>query len=156
MELRSPAFEPGGEIPRRYTKDGDNVPPPLAWHDVPGATRELVLTLVDIRARQPRPFTHWVVYGLSPERADLPEGVAHHEASPPDTDIRQGRNDLENVGYDGPQPPKGSPHEYHFTLLALDTTLDAEPGLGREELEARVGGHVLARAELVGRYARPS
>ena len=40
MTISSPAFAVGGGIPKRYTGDGDDVSPPLAWSGVPaGANR---------------------------------------------------------------------------------------------------------------------
>jgi phosphatidylethanolamine-binding protein (PEBP) family uncharacterized protein len=47
LELRTPAFEQGGTIPRRHTCDGDNVSPALRWSGVPGGTRSLVLPCND-------------------------------------------------------------------------------------------------------------
>ncbi len=154
VQLASKAFEPGGDIPLRYTKDGDDLSPPLEWDEVPEQTRELALLLVD-RSRDPRPFAHWIIYGIPPEQRSLPEGAAGHRARTRNGELKQGRNDLENIGYDGPEPPLGPAHEYHFRLLALDAPLDAEPGLPRDELERQVEGHVLDEAELVGHYARP-
>lgn len=159
MQAQSDAFDQDGTIPRRYTKDGENISPPLRWSDVPNGAKEMALVLLDTKARQPRPFTHWILYGIDPGLDGLPEGISHRrtpELEEPDgRKLLQGRNDLENVGYDGPQPPLGPAHDYHFKLYALDRSLPAKPGIPRRELEDYLQGHVLAEAELVGHYSRP-
>lgn len=156
MELQSKAFDEDDTIPRRYTKDGENISPPLAWSDVPDGTKEMILVLLDTKAREPRPFTHWILYGIDPALDELPEGVSHQRSPEVDgRELLQGRNDLENVGYDGPQPPLGPAHDYHFKLYALDKPLEAGPGISRREVEQNMAGHVLAETELVAHYARP-
>jgi phosphatidylethanolamine-binding protein (PEBP) family uncharacterized protein len=55
------------------------------------------------------------------------------------------------VGYGGPQPPSGG-HRYFFRLYAVDTDLDIPAELNRQELDGAIEGHVLAQAELMGRY----
>jgi Raf kinase inhibitor-like YbhB/YbcL family protein len=158
MQLQSNAFAAEDSIPRRYTKDGENISPPLHWSDLPPGTKELALVLLDTKARDPRPFTHWLIYGIDPALDELPEGISHRRSPAANGDeqqLHQGRNDLENVGYDGPQPPLGPAHEYHFRLYALDASLPAEAGLARPELESHLRGHVLDEAELVAYYARP-
>jgi Phosphatidylethanolamine-binding protein len=51
MQLSSSAFPDGGEIPRRFTCDGEDLSPPLAWTDVPPGARSLVLLCDDPDAR---------------------------------------------------------------------------------------------------------
>ena len=36
LQIHSPAFTDGGEIPAKYTCEGDDVSPPLAWEGIPG------------------------------------------------------------------------------------------------------------------------
>lgn len=145
MELTSSAFPAGGRIPARYTCEGEDLSPPLAWSDPPPGTRSLALVVEDPDAPG-RTFTHWLAWGIDPVARGLGEG----EAAP-----REGRNDFGAPGYRGPCPPLGhGPHRYVFRLLALDDDLDLPPGSGRRDLERAVHGHVLARAELVGLYER--
>ena len=60
------------------------------------------------------------------------------------------------MGYGGPcPPPRDEAHRYQFVVHALDTeSLGLPKGASREELEARISGHVLATARLVGTYRR--
>jgi Raf kinase inhibitor-like YbhB/YbcL family protein len=157
IRLESAAFGEGGTIPRAYTCDGENVSPPLSWSGVPASARALVLIADDPDA--PRgTWTHWVLYDLPAEAGALPErlppeatvevpsGEASHVA-------RQGRNDFRKLGYGGPCPPSGT-HRYDFRLYALDAPTGLEPGATRREVLDAIDGHVLARGQLMGRYAR--
>ncbi len=154
MTLTSTAFAEGGAIPRRYTCDGADVAPPLAWAGLPEGTRSLALVVDDPDAPDPRAprmtWVHWVLYNLPPTAAGLPEG-ATESTLPPDT--HEGLNDWRRTGYGGPCPPVGR-HRYFHKLYALDAVL---PDLGtptKARLEQALEGHVLARADLVGTYQR--
>jgi Raf kinase inhibitor-like YbhB/YbcL family protein len=69
------------------------------------------------------------------------------------TGTLEGCNDWKRTGYGGPCPPIGR-HRYFHKLYALDVVL---PDLGvptKQALEAAMQGHVLAQAELIGRYEK--
>jgi len=154
LTLTSPAFAEGGEIPARYTCEGDDISPPLAWSAPPAGTRSLVLIVDDPDAPDPKApkttWVHWVLYNLPPPAGPLPEG-AGRQALPAGT--REGLNDWKRPGYGGPCPPVGR-HRYFHKLYALDTVL---PDLGRatkQRLEEAMQGHVLAHSELIGTYEK--
>ncbi len=147
LELTSPAFREGEAIPREYTADGRDAPPPLRWTDPPASTRSFALVCEDPDA--PRgTFTHWVLFNVPAELRELTE-----EAVLPNG-AAQGRNDFGRTGYGGPKPPPGKPHHYVFMLRALDTLLGLEPGATKEQFRAATAGHVLAEGRLTGTYAR--
>jgi len=153
FQLRSPAFEPGGEIPTRFTCQGRDVSPPLEWRDVPEGTRSLVLIVDDPDAPDPaRPrmtWVHWVVYNIPPTAGGLEE-AASGRALP--EGAREGLNDWKRTGYGGPCPPIGR-HRYFHKLYALDTTLSlTEPT--KADVEKAMHGHVLAHTELIGTYEK--
>lgn len=59
------------------------------------------------------------------------------------------------LGYDGPCPPffDARRHYYRYQVLALDLeTLDLDKHFTLEDFEKTAKGHVLATAEVVGRY----
>ena len=145
MQLTSSAFEPGGPIPARYTCEGEDVSPALAWSDAPGEARELAL-VVDHPDAPVRTFTHWLAWGIAPAAPGLGEG---------EQAAREGRNDFGAPGYRGPCPPVGhGPHRYVFTLHALAEELDLAPGAGRRELERALEGRVLETTALIGIFER--
>src|SRR5262245_37719100 len=144
--LESPAFAAGAAIPSRFTCDGSNASPPLAWRGAPSGTASFVLIVRDPDARN---FTHWVAYEIpGATSGSLPEAIARSVPSP-----KQGRNDFGKDGYGGPCPPSGT-HHYVFRLAALDRTLGLDDGKTASAVETAMAGHVLATAELIGTYAR--
>ncbi|GIW73027.1 MAG: hypothetical protein KatS3mg102_2569 [Planctomycetota bacterium] len=149
LSLSSPAFSPGGRIPRRYAYrgEGDNVSPPLRWSGAPAGTRSFALICDDPDAPRAEPWVHWVVYNIPAEATELPEGSAGGAAL--------GVNDFEEQGWGGPMPPRGhGTHHYHFKLYALDTLLEPRAGMTKKGLLRAMQGHILAEAELVGTYER--
>ncbi len=152
--ISSPAFEPGGPIPARYTCDGADLSPALSWSGVPAGTRSLALVVYDPDAPDPQAprmtWIHWVLYDLPPESGGLPEAVAP-DALPAGT--REGLNDWRRTGYGGPCPPIGR-HRYFFKLYALDAVLPDLHHPTRAALEQAMRGHVLGAAELIGTYRR--
>jgi Raf kinase inhibitor-like YbhB/YbcL family protein len=151
MQVNSKLISPGGEFPKRETCDGQNTSPQLAWSGTPPATRSFALILDDPDAPGGT-FTHWMVWNIPAGTHELPENLA--KTAELADGARQGRNDFGKVGYGGPCPPPGKPHRYFFRLYALDNAPAVKAGAGREELERALQGHILARGELMGRYAR--
>jgi Raf kinase inhibitor-like YbhB/YbcL family protein len=153
LTLTSPAFTNGQEIPVRYTADGDDVSPPLAWTGVAQEAKSLALIVEDPDAPDPahprRVWVHWVLYDLPPSTTSLAEGVREAEL-PKGSHIAA--NDWGLRAWGGPDPPVGR-HRYFFRLYVLDTEL---PGGARtkHEVEQAMAGHVLAQAELMGTYQK--
>lgn len=154
IHLESPAFSEGGMIPSVHTCDDADRSPPLRWSGVPDSARSLVLLCDDPDAPL-RPWSHWVLFNLSPEVESLADGIAGVESLKlgENHSARQGKNDFGKIGYGGPCPPSGT-HRYIFRLYALNTTLDLELGATRPGVLAAMEGHILAQGRLVGRYAR--
>lgn len=146
------AFGPNQNIPGRYTCDGQNLTPPLSWHDAPVGTRSFALILDDPDAPSGT-YTHWIVFNIPGDADKLPEMVPAPGQAP--MGIRQGKNSAGTVGYTGPCPPEGSmPHHYHFHLYALDTTLSLRDGESRQAVERAMQGHILDQSDYVGLYQR--
>ena len=155
--LSSPVIQNDQPIARKYTVDGDDVSPPLAWEGAPDDAREFALVCDDPDAPSTDPWVHWVVYGISTEAHSLPENMPRDSQLKDPVAAKQGKNSWQSgatVGYRGPAPPAGKLHHYHFKLFALDTTLDLPPAVTKEALLKAIQGHVIAQAELVGTYRR--
>jgi Raf kinase inhibitor-like YbhB/YbcL family protein len=143
-----------GQFPVRYRKDGENVSPPLAWSDLPAGVEELALLFANITPGTKSAFVQWLVYGIPADRHGLPEGYKHKSDPKEPVDLRQGRNSLGNVGYDGPLGTLHRTIRYRFRLFALDQPLDLPPGLDKEAFLAAASGHVLEQADLIAAYER--
>src|SRR5258706_12982454 len=65
MQLRSSAFDDGAAIPRRFTREGGDVSPPLNWSDPPAPTRSFVL-LCDDPDAPAGTWHHWAAYDIPP------------------------------------------------------------------------------------------
>ena len=145
--IASSAFEEGGDIPVKYTCDGDDVSPPLAWSGIPEGAQSLAL-IVDDPDAPGGTWVHWVLFNIPAEQEGLPEGV-----QPGDVGV-YGVTDFQERAYGGPCPPSGTRHRYFFRLYALDTTLDLEAGASRQAVDQAMEGHILAEAQLMGMYGR--
>jgi Raf kinase inhibitor-like YbhB/YbcL family protein len=141
ITLTSDAFDEGAAIPTRFSCDGEDVSPPLAWDGVPSETAAFALIVDDPDAGG---FVHWVV-------ADIPaDARSAAEGSSPGTD---GRNDMGREGYGGPCPPSGT-HRYVFTIYALGDALGLDADFSADELRSAMEGHVLATGRLTATYER--
>jgi Raf kinase inhibitor-like YbhB/YbcL family protein len=158
IQLTSSAFANGAPIPRKYTGEGDDVSPPLAWSGLPGDTQELALVCDDPDAPTPEPWVHWVIYKIPPQTTGLPEGVAQSPRLKQPEGALQGKNSWpagQTTGYRGPMPPPGhGQHRYYFKLYALRAKLTLEPGLSKKQLLAAIAGQVLDEGQLLGTYQR--
>jgi Raf kinase inhibitor-like YbhB/YbcL family protein len=152
LRLTSPAFHHDADLPERHTAEGGDVSPPLRWAGVPDEAKELVLVCDDPDA-EAGVFTHWVVYGISPDLDHLPEGLPKDTIIEEPVSVLQGLNEFGEAGYTGPQTPEDvdvAPHRYFFRLFVLDVELDLPPGVTRSDLRKAAKEHVIAQAELVG------
>jgi len=154
LSLSSPAFAAGQAIPKKYTCEGGDLSPPLAWTGIPANTRSLALIVDDPDAPDPkapqRVWVHWVLYNIPPTTASIAE-AASGRAIP--GGAGEGTNDWTRSGYGGPCPPIGR-HRYFFKLYALDDVLRIDQPPNKVALEAAMKGHVLAQAELIGTYQK--
>jgi len=120
-------------------------------------------------------FYHWVMVDVAPDLKSIAEGsvcdgvTPGGKKNPPSPgQARQGLNDYTSFmgddpemggryfGYDGPCPPWNDErmHHYHFVLLATDLKhCPVEGEFGGADVEKALEGHVLDRAEVMGRYS---
>jgi Raf kinase inhibitor-like YbhB/YbcL family protein len=143
MEVTSSAFPHEGQIPVRYTCDGDDVSPPLSLSDLPEGTQALAIIMDDPDAPGGT-WDHWIAFDI-PVTTEIPEDVGSIGTA--------GRNSWGRLGYGGPCPPVGT-HRYFFRVYALDNGLGLGEGTTKDQVLAAMDGHVLATGTLMGRYAR--
>jgi Raf kinase inhibitor-like YbhB/YbcL family protein len=146
FQLISTAFEQGGPIPAKYSCKGEDISPSLAWGDPPAGTKSLALIMDDPDAPGGT-WTHWVVFNISPDLRELPEGIKAG-----DLGVTFGKNSWGLSDYGGPCPPSGT-HRYFFKLYALDTTLNLDKTAEKSQVMVAMEGHFLAEADLMGTFS---
>lgn len=132
MKITSSIFKNNDFIPEKYTCDGLSINPPLSITDIPKNTESLALIVEDPDAPG-GVFTHWLVPNIDPNITEIPEKF--------------------KSDYIGPCPPFGT-HRYFFKIFALDTKLDLSPSSTAKDFMLAIENHILANAELVGKYSR--
>lgn len=155
MEIASSAFRDGEKIPLQYVMPGAggaNISVPLSWKNVPSGTRSLALSVID-----PHPvaqnWVHWFVINIPANVSSLEEGASRKKMPPGSTELK---NSFGDIGYGGPQPPKGTgDHPYVFTLYALSVEkLDLGVNTSLSAFKKALEGKILDSATLTGKYGR--
>lgn len=161
LEVSTTAFGHGERIPELHIRDGKNRSPMINWKSFPENTRSFVVLCEDPDAPREEPFVHWVLYGVPAwtqglPRTMVPEAISKEEEPDEIPGAKHGTNDFDEIGYDGPAPPRGhGTHHYRFRVYALDDDADQlPPGLNKRELLRMVRDHILAFGEVVGTYRR--
>jgi Raf kinase inhibitor-like YbhB/YbcL family protein len=163
LTLTSPAYadnapleskNAGSDKQRSPNCVGENVSPPLAFHNPPEGTKSYALLMFDPEGRAPAGVSHMVIY-------DIPvsvTGFAEGDLSKPSDKFVSGKNLMGTGMYFGPcTPPNTDWHHYTLTLVATDLDPAAlQPGLTREELAKALEGHVKGSAGLILRFRHPS
>jgi len=151
LAVQVPSFGNGGDIPRRYTCEGENVSPTLTWSGIPLGAHSLALIMDDPDAPMGT-WTHWVIWNIPMNLDALHAGTAPKEVLA--GGARQGTNDFGRIGYGGPCPPPGKSHRYFFRLYAIDSIIALKGGASRAELESAMKHHIVSQAEWMGRFKR--
>lgn len=160
FKLTSQAFADGEAIPSQFTCEGEHVSPPLTIRGVPKAAKTLVLIVTDPDIPQEvkenmgiEIFDHWVVYNIAAEAVNNDEITIDIGQTPG----AEGVNSSGDAGYTGPCPPAEydpTEHRYVFSVYALDSELDIKPQPNKSTVMEAMKGHILKKAELVGRYEK--
>ncbi|MFP4378627.1 MAG: YbhB/YbcL family Raf kinase inhibitor-like protein [Spirochaetales bacterium] len=150
MQVTSEAFAEGCAIPTRYTREGENVSPSIAWSNAPAEAKSFVVFCHDPDAPlvQPRTYgyVHWVLYNIGGTTSGLEAGTGQGTS---------GKTNNEKPGYGGPMPPNGhGVHRYYFWVCALNQKPDLPEGLTLWEVLEKIEPHVVGMNRLVGTYER--
>ncbi|MBN1572114.1 MAG: YbhB/YbcL family Raf kinase inhibitor-like protein [Deltaproteobacteria bacterium] len=147
LKLESPVFKHMGNIPVRYTCDGDNVSPPLVWSGIPEGCVSMVIIMEDPDA-EGKTMTHWLVWNLDPNLGGLEEGILLGLVKG-----FTGVNDFSKHGYVGPCLESGS-HVYQIKLYALKEKIELTTASSKTELMAAMEGKIIATSTLMGVYGK--
>ena len=147
MNLQSPAFDNGGNIPQKYGYKNNNFSIPLKISEVPDETKSLALIMDDPDAMGAvgKIWVHWVLWNIPPNTNEIPEN------SIPENSI-EGKTDFDEIGYGGPAPPDKE-HTYIFRLYALDIVLNLKQGSTKTQMEESMKKHILIETRLEGKFA---
>ncbi|AIR86315.1 YbhB/YbcL family Raf kinase inhibitor-like protein [Pantoea rwandensis] len=128
---------------------GDNVSPALSWSNAPAGTRSFALMLTDPVGGKGLGVTHMVAYNITADRTQFAQGELSKGEG-----YTGGKNSPGTTSYYGPCPPVGSGiHHYNFVMVATDLPVNQLPGgLTHDELIAKLKGHTLGAATIVGRF----
>ena len=143
--IASTAFDDGGTIPRRFSCDGEDVSPPLAFPQVPERARELALVVEDPDADN---FVHWSLVGMPPETGLIREDHVPAGAT-------QTKNSFGDKEWGGPCPPEDDePHRYVFALYALSRPLELDEDASPEDVRMAIADAAIGRGTLTASYDR--
>lgn len=143
FKLISNDFKDNENIPSEFTCDGKNISPHLSWSDAPEETKSFALSVTDPDSPGGL-WIHWLVYDISGDLSEIPQGILSVGAKELDNDF--GKN-----SYGGPCPSSGT-HRYFFTLYALFT--EKMEGLTKNNFLEKVKAFTLKKAEIMGYYKR--
>jgi len=141
MQLQSNDFDHQGDIPSKFTCDGDDISPHLKWSDFPAGTKSFALSCMDPDAPSGN-WVHWLIANIPAKVTEIAQGQ---------TVGQEINNDFGQPAYGGPCPPSGQ-HRYFFTVYALD--VEILEGVTKENFVEEVKKHTIDSAELVGLYQR--
>jgi len=149
--VTSGAFVSGADLDDKYTQNGDNMSPGIAWTKGPLGTQSYAVLAEDSGVNRAEPIVHWVIFNIPSTATSLPQNV------PTDGTLEngsmQGKNVRGSAGYIGPKPPAGQTHPYHFEVFALNSRLSVDPASAdRNTVVNAMKGHVLAQGEIVANY----
>jgi Raf kinase inhibitor-like YbhB/YbcL family protein len=151
MKIKSFSFDEGQPIPVESTCDGSDISPQISWGGVPMDCASLALICQDPDAPS-GVFTHWIVYDIKPVTPRLLQGQPKKEEIV--GEARQGMNDFDKMGWNGPCPPAGKPHKYVFTVYALDARIGFAKTPKYPDFEKAIKGHVIGKAQMTGTYQK--
>jgi Raf kinase inhibitor-like YbhB/YbcL family protein len=143
LSIKSPAFEFGKPIPKKYSCDGQDINPPLTIEGISKEAKTLVL-IVDDPDAPSGTFDHWIVWNIPASTSKIDENTVPG---------KKGMNSARQPSYMGPCPPSGT-HRYFFKVYALDTELSLGIASKKKDVEKAMQGHILAKGELMGLYSR--
>ncbi|MCX8095099.1 MAG: YbhB/YbcL family Raf kinase inhibitor-like protein [Caldisericia bacterium] len=149
--LTSGVIKENNLIPKDYTCEGKDISPQLEWSNVPNGTVSFCLIMDDPDAPG-GVFTHWIIFNIPSTYKSLPENFPKIPEF--ENGIKQGKNDFNKIGYNGPCPPIGSTHQYRFTIYAIDKMLNLESGVKVEEVMKEIENHILGKGEFVCIFSR--
>ncbi|MEK7535307.1 MAG: YbhB/YbcL family Raf kinase inhibitor-like protein [Patescibacteria group bacterium] len=146
IQLSSPSFANGDNLPTQFTCDGENISPEFTIKKVSKEVKTLAIIFEDLDIDKEQykgsPYlAQQMVWNIPATVTTFVQGVR-----PPGT---MGRTISGNYNYNGPCPPVGKTHNYRFTVYALSTdSLAVGADSGVEDLKKAISAVELSKSEL--------
>jgi phosphatidylethanolamine-binding protein (PEBP) family uncharacterized protein len=118
VEISSPVVHQGGNLPSRYTCDGQDEPLPLRWKGIPPGTSELALDILSLKPIKNTLYFNWALTHLKPTSHGINPGTL-----PPGAltgTISTGHTSYTIC------PPKGATEKYAVVLFAINRPIPAK------------------------------
>jgi Raf kinase inhibitor-like YbhB/YbcL family protein len=131
-------------IDSRYTCDGRDISPPLAWSGGPSDAVAYAIVMTDLDAPE---YAHWTVANIDVGVLTAKEGQV-----PPLAVVAQNGKGL--ATYSGPCPPTGQTHTYQISIYALGQIIEAQNGDPAPALRAAIETAALDIASTTFTYSR--
>jgi Raf kinase inhibitor-like YbhB/YbcL family protein len=117
MKFFSNDIPPNSTIPSKFTCDGPDSNPHLAWSNAPSTTQSFAILIDDPDSPSPPNWCHLLLYNIPATIHEIPQNSLLQ------TRYKFGWNNWNSANYKGPCPPHNSNHKYIFHLYALDQML---------------------------------
>lgn len=161
----SKSFDNEGNIPSKYTCDGEDLSPELNWKfnnkDIGGYV--LIVDDPDAQKVVGHTFVHWIVL-LSSTINNLSEGISGKISKVPrlNSFAKELKNSFEKTNYGGPCPPAQSgEHNYRFNLFAIKNKIEnfkidekLSAPFTSDDFKQAFSDIIIAQAQIVGKYVR--
>lgn len=137
-------------FPLENTGRGKDISPEFVLENLSPSAKTIAITLEDVRHPFFKNFTHWVIWNI-PASENIMGGIPHGRI------VDTLNNAVQGIAYGwhkyaGPKPPKGSQHEYRFTIYVLDTALSLSPNATKSKFIKLAKNHILQQSTVIGRF----
>lgn len=144
MKITSINFQNNGNLPQKYSCDGEGKSPELTWSDFSQNTKSFALIMEDPDAPSGT-FVHFLVMNIPTNITFVKEGSL---------DIKNAKIIANSSGkniYVPPCPPSGF-HRYIFKIFALST--DMLDNVDKDNFYDQIKPYILDQAEIMAKYNR--
>ncbi|TSC92609.1 MAG: hypothetical protein Athens101428_822 [Candidatus Berkelbacteria bacterium Athens1014_28] len=141
MKLVSSDFQNNGELPAKFTCDGEGIWPNLQWSEFPAETKSFTFYLYDPDAPSGN-FIHWFLINIPKEIVEIKS-----DEKPTCDELS---NSSGKVGWYPPCPPSGK-HRYVFEIFALSVE---KLNISEIKNKTDLSSYILDSAQIIGLYQR--
>jgi len=154
FRVSSPALEPGGTLPVRFTCDGEGISPPLRIDRIPDPVEAVAVTAKSVGGPFDNPL-FWTLWNAPAETGPIPAGLPREETVASLEGARQGTGNSPEAGYEPPCPPEGQNTEHWIQIHALGERLALESGAIHDTAEEAIRRETVASNRITVSYTRP-